>query len=109
MRSQAITARTLSTTMANTNCVFGQDCPCHGLNCICDMRWTLQVESRGHLVDWGIEVDRDGGLRFFVYDSHCEQYYMCMKHFLPAWGLTEDNIYMMVALRHSKIRPVPEE
>ena len=86
--------------MTNPNCVFGEDCPCHGLNCICDMRWTLQAVTRGDLVDLGIEVDRDGGLRFFVYESHCEQYYMCMEHFLPPWGIIEDDIDMMVSVGH---------
>ena len=97
MRSQGITARNLSTlsmTMPNTNCVFGEDCPCHGLNCICDMRWTLMGE-RGDL-GWGIEIDINGDMRFYVYDTDCEQYYMCARHFLSVWGLTEDDIYMML-------------
>ena len=73
-------------TMSTTNCVFGIACPCHGLGCICDMSWLQQVH--GNLLDWGIEMNSNGGLKFFVYDINFEHYYMCKNHFLPCWGLS---------------------
>ena len=94
-------------TMATTNCVFGVDCPCHGLGCICDMSWSQQTE--GNLLDWGLEINSDGGLRYFVYDTNFQQYYMCKNHFLPCWGLSDDDIDQMLFVGHWRIRPAPEE
>ena len=82
--------------MTNIDCIFGEDCPIHGGNCInCDAGPTT-----GTLVTWGLEIDRHGYFRFFVYDRHWQQYYMCMEHFLARWGLNEEHIARMVSLNN---------
>ena len=93
--------------MAHINCLFGQDCPCHGLNCGCDMRWAMMEETE--IIDWGIELEINGDMKFYVFDADFEQYYMCATHFLSVWRLTVEDIFMMYAARNSKIRLAPEE
>ena len=94
--------------MDTRNCVFGGDCPCHGLACSCDMRWSQMTEDV-YLLNWGIEITQEGALNYFVYNENLQQLYMCHNHFLPSWGLTQVVINQMLADRHWRIRPVPEE
>ena len=57
--------------MATTNCVFGVDCPCHGMGSTCEMSWSQHTQ--GYLLDWGVEINSDGGLNFFVYNTNFEE------------------------------------
>ena len=93
--------------MAQINCLFGQDCPCHRRNCGCDMRWALLEERE--TIDWGIEIEINGAMKFYVFDADFEQYYMCATHFLSVWRLTVEDIFLMIASQDRKIRLAPEE
>ena len=53
--------------MEAIHCMFGEDCPCHGRNCGCDMGWALLEERQS--LDWGIEVLLNGTLRCYVFDA----------------------------------------
>ena len=93
--------------MDQINCLFGQDCPCHGRNCGCDMRWALLEERQ--TIDWGIEVQINGSMKYYVFDADFEQYYMCATHFLSVWRLTVEDIFLMIASQDRKIRLASEE
>jgi len=93
--------------MEAIHCMFGEDCPCHGRNCGCDMGWALLEERQS--LDWGIEVLLNGTLRYYVFDADFEEYYMCPTHFLAVWRLTEEDIFQMIASQDRKIRLSPEE
>ena len=62
-----------------------------------------------NLLDWGIEINGDGGLKYFVYNTNLKQYYMCKDNFLVCLGLSDADIDLMIAVGHWRIRPAPEE
>ena len=72
-------------------CAFGQDCPHHGFGCGCDMQW---AHERSRL-DWAIEIQHDGYLNFFVFNTNNDQFYICQRHFLSMWNFNAQNIYQM--------------
>ena len=93
--------------MEPINCMFGKDCPCHGRNCGCDMRWALLEERQ--TIDWRIEVQINGSMKYYVFDADFEQYYVCATRFLSVWRLTGEDIFLMIASQDRKIRLSPEE
>ena len=72
------------------------------------MRWAQMIEDVT-LIDWGIEITQEGALKYFVFNENLQQFYMCYNHFLTCWGLTQGVINQMLAERHWRIRPAPEE
>ena len=76
---------------SSTFCAFGQDCPHHGFGCGCDMRWAHETSR----LDWGIEIQCDGFLKYFVFNINNDQFYMCQRHFFSIWNFNERDIYQM--------------
>ena len=95
--------------MEQHNCLFGIDSPCDGRNCGCDMEWA-QLQDPKSTMDWAIELELDGRMKFYVFDAETfEEYVMCPAHFLRVWSLTEQELFRMIASRDRRVRLAPEE
>ena len=76
---------------SHCRCAFGRNCPHHGLSCGCNMEW-----AHGNpRLDWGIEIQQNGYLRCFVFNTDNEQFYLCQRHFASLWNITAQNISQM--------------
>ena len=95
--------------MAQTNCMFGEDCPCHGRNCGCDMQWALLQDPESNM-DWGIDIQENGQLKYYVFDTETfQEYAMCPFHFLRVWTLSEQGLFSIIDSGDRRVRLAPEE
>ena len=70
------------------DCIFGIDCPVHGVNC----RMCLALPTQMPFVNWNIQIDINGYPIFFVNDQNWRRYPICKQHFLDHFGLDEEDI-----------------
>ena len=52
--------------MAQTNCIFGEDCPIHGRICGYNMQCSLLQDTES-IMDWGIDIHENGQLKYYVF------------------------------------------
>ena len=74
----------------STFCAFGQDCPHHN-SCGCDNQWAHETST----LDWVIEIQHDGFLKFFFVNTNHDQFYICQRHFLSMLEFNEQYIHQM--------------
>ena len=95
--------------MAQTNCIFGEDCPIHGRNCGCDMQWSLLQDTES-IMDWGIDIHENGQLKYYVFHTETfQEYALCPVHFLRVWTLSEVGLLSIISSGDPRVRLAPEE
>ena len=61
-------------------------------------------------MDWGIDIQEDGQLKYYVFDTETfQEYAMCPFHFLRVWTLSEQGLFSIIASRDRRVRLAPEE